>query len=192
MTHIPEDYRGAPDTMDVRSAYGEGKRMAELLCSIYAKQYGIETKIARCFAFVGPHLPLDGDFAIGNFIRDSIKDNHIRVNGDGTPYRSYLYAADLAIWLWTILVKGTVCYPYNVGSDQRISILDLAYTVSQVFDLKSEILTDQKPTPGSCVDWYIPSINRATSGLNLQPLTSLEESISRTALNLKKKSRRPT
>ena len=54
ITHIPENYLGAPDTMDTRSAYGEGKRLAELLCAMYAKQYGIDTKIARCFAFVGP------------------------------------------------------------------------------------------------------------------------------------------
>jgi dTDP-glucose 4,6-dehydratase len=181
LTHISEDYLGAPDTMDARSAYGEGKRMAELLCSIYAQQYGIETKIARCFAFVGPYLPLDGDFAIGNFIRDGIKGYQIRVNGDGTPYRSYLYAADLAIWLWTILLKGNTCHPYNVGSDQEISIIDLAHTVSRVFNLKSETLTSKKLTPGECAERYIPSINRAISELNLKPITALEESISRTA-----------
>lgn len=188
MTHIPEGYQGAPDTMDVRSAYGEGKRMAELLCSIYAKEYGIETKIARCFAFVGPHLPLDGDFAIGNFIRDGIQGRSIRVNGDGTPYRSYLYAADLAIWLWTILVNGAVCYPYNVGSDREITILDLANSVSRLFDLKSETLVGQKPIPGKSPEWYVPSVNRAMVGLNLQPLISLDKAISRTALNFSKKS----
>lgn len=190
MTHVPEDYRGAPDTMDVGSAYGEGKRMAELLCSIYAKQYGIETKIARCFAFIGPHLPLDGDFAIGNFIRDGIQGSQIKMNGDGTSYRSYLYAADLAIWLWTILVNGTVCYPYNVGSDREITILDLANSVSRLFDLKSEILMGQKPISGQSPEWYVPSVNRAMAGLNLQPLTSLDEAISRTALNLSKKSKK--
>src|SRR5260370_33188789 len=97
---------GAPDTMDANSAYGEGKRMAELLCAIYRKSYGIETKIARGFAFVGPYMQLDTHFAIGNFVSDSLAGQCIEVRGDGTPLRSYLYASDLMVWLWTILTRG--------------------------------------------------------------------------------------
>ena len=126
LKRMPETWNSAPDPALPSSVYGEGKRMAELLCSIYHQAHGLDCLIARCFTFVGPGLPLDAHFAIGNFLNDCTHARPIRVNGDGTPYRSYLYAADLAIWLWTILVRGESDRPYNVGSECELSIAETA------------------------------------------------------------------
>lgn len=193
MTHIPEIYQGAPDPMDPNSAYGEGKRVGELLCTIAHREHGLETTIARCFAFVGPHLALDAHFAIGNFIRDAMRGESIRVK-DGTPYRSYLYAADLAIWLWTILFKGEARCPYNVGSDQGITIADLAHTVASVLsrsvqessppqrlNLSTVSINTSTPNFNSSPSRYIPSIDRAKTGLGLKVCIPLEESIFKTS-----------
>ena len=54
--------------------------------------------------------------------------------GDGTPYRSYLYGADLAAWLWTLLARGQPARAYHVGSEAAISIRDLAFTVARVLN----------------------------------------------------------
>ena len=180
LTHIPEDYAGAPDPLKPFSAYGGGKRQAESLCTLYAQKYGIEAKIARCFAFVGPYLPLDGEFAIGNFIRDGLQKRAIEVAGDGTPYRSYLYAADLVIWLWTILFRGKSCYAYNVGSENALTISDLAHEVARCFTPVSRVKIALTPTPGQGASRYVPSVRRCTGELSIHQTIDLHEAICRT------------
>jgi dTDP-glucose 4,6-dehydratase len=177
LTHVPEEYLGGPDPLDPRSAYGEGKRIGEMLCVLYAKQYGLETKIARCFAFVGPYLPLDIHFAIGNFIRDGLRGGPIQVKGDGTPYRSYLYAADLAIWLWTILLRGETCRPYNVGSEQAVTIAELAGIVAGCFEPAVKVYIAQPPRLGQAAERYVPLTRRAQTELNLQQTLDLSKAI---------------
>jgi nucleoside-diphosphate-sugar epimerase len=177
ITHVSEDYCGALDPTNPNSAYGEGKRAAELLCSLYSKKYGIETKIARCFAFVGPYLPLDIHYAIGNFIRDGLNGGPIHVNGDGTPYRSYLYAADLVIWLWTILFTGEACRPYNVGSEEDVTIADLAHKVAKCFEKPIEVRIAKLPDPNKPPERYVPSTKLARQSFSIHQIVSLGDAI---------------
>lgn len=181
MTHIPESYTGGPDTMDPASAYGEGKRVGELLCSIFNKDYGIETVVARCFAFVGPHLPLDAHFAIGNFIRDAMAGKPIQIKGDGTPHRSYLYAADLAIWLWTILIKGHSGVAYNVGSSEYLTIKEIAEAVSAELKSPIEIKKTSAISNFKLINRYIPDVKKADSNLKLEHKIKLLLAIQKTA-----------
>src|SRR5579864_51162 len=177
VSHLSEDFGGAPDTSDPRSAYAEGKRTAELLGAIYHRRYGLETKIARGFAFLGPYLPLDVHFAAGNFIRDRLAGGPIRVSGDGTPYRSYLYAADMAIWLWTILTRGQSCHPYNVGSEVETTIRELAFAIA---GSAVAVHLGREPVPGQPAERYVPSTKRAAAELGLSQVIPLAEAIERT------------
>ena len=180
LTHIPEEYPGAPDPADPDAFYGEGKRAAETLCALYADERFAPT-IARCFAFVGPYLPLGLHFAVGNFIRDALAGGPIRVRGDGTPYRSYLYGSDLALWLWTILLRGAPLRPYNVGSDASICIADLADLIAQHVCPPAKVDVAAAATAGKAAERYVPGTARIRAELGVRPLVSLDDGIRRTA-----------
>ena len=180
ITHIMENYNGAPDSLNTEYTYGNGKRAAEHLCLLYSQKHKIETKIARCFAFVGPYLPLNSHFAIGNFIRNGLNGKPINVKGDGTPYRSYLYAADLAIWLWTILIRGKSCRPYNVGSDNDITIATLASTVANIFKPHLSVEISKPSKKSNEIERYVPSIDRVKKELGLKENINLKDSIKKT------------
>ena len=173
---MPENYAGGPNPCSKLSAYAEGKRSAELLCAMTPE---IETKIARCFAFIGPHLPLNAHFAAGNFLRDAMAGRAIMIQGDGRPLRSYLYAADLVIWLLAVLVRGKGNIPYNVGSDEAVSIEELANLVAKKAEkpVKIEIM---KSTGAGLPPRYIPDITRAKCDLGLDIKIPLQKSIQST------------
>jgi nucleoside-diphosphate-sugar epimerase len=179
-THVPEDYPGGPDPLNIYYTYSESKRMAELLCAIFAHQFGLEIPVARVFALVGPRLPLDIHFAAGNFIRDGLAGGPIRVAGDGIAVRSYLYAADLIVWLLAILARGNSGRAYNVGSDQGVSIALLAETVATVFPNRPTVEIAGLADASNPVNYYVPDVTRARDELGLKVSTSLIDGISRT------------
>lgn len=185
MDFIPEDYMGAPDPADVDSALGEAKRAAELLCACYAKEHALDYSVARCFSFIGPFLPLDIHYAIGNFIRQALFEGEIIVKGDGSPIRSYMYMADLVVWMLTLLLLGKSNEIYNVGSDEAISIKNLAYLVCDTLDTRKEVVILGKPdySVGNVIrNSYVPDISKARRELELEAWTPLVEAIRMTGL----------
>jgi UDP-glucuronate decarboxylase len=174
---IPESYLGIPDPLDPVSTYSMAKRASEHLCCLYNDRYGVESVVARCFAFVGQDLPLNAHFAIGNFIHDALYSTEIKIAGDGTPVRSYMNQADLARWLLCILDKGVPGRAYNVGSDQPISISDLAYLVRDLLSPNKAVVFKSTRSTFQGRNIYIPDISAAKTELHLQLTVSLRESI---------------
>jgi len=167
------------DTAD--NAYGVGKLAAEHLCALYADEFGLETIIARCFAFIGPDLPLDVHFAIGNFVRDALWADEIVVRGDGSPLRTYLDQDDLANWLLTLLEKGRPGEAYNVGADEVVSIADLAHLVRDLIAPDKPVRILGKADPSHARNRYVPDITKARRELGLVVTISLAQSIRRSA-----------
>ncbi|MFC3581301.1 NAD-dependent epimerase/dehydratase family protein [Sphingomonas hylomeconis] len=181
VAEVGEDWRGGPDPLDPRAAYAEGKRAAEMLCAIYAKQFGLPFVSARIFALLGPLLSLDIHFAAGNFIRDALAGQTIRVEGAGTAVRSYLYAGDLAAWLWKILLTAADGAVYNVGSEEAVSIAALAERVSRVLGNPGGFEILGRPDPGWNPGRYVPSTARIRRELAVRSTVDLDEAIRRTA-----------
>ncbi|MFL9501560.1 NAD-dependent epimerase/dehydratase family protein [Rhodopseudomonas palustris] len=167
------------DFASENTLYAQSKRMMEAMVAIGSQNHGYRALIARCFAFIGPYLALDSNYAIGNFIRNAMNGNQIVVNGDGTPLRSYLYSADLVIWLLTILVKGKSGRPYNVGGERAYSIAELAHEVRACVGA-GEVVVRQAANPTAPISAYLPDIDRARSELGLDVYVDLRDAICRT------------
>jgi dTDP-glucose 4,6-dehydratase len=180
LEHVDEMYMGGPDPLEPLSAYHEGKRVGELQCALAAKQFGLKPKIARIFAQVGPYLPLDIHYAMGNFIKDVLEGRNVRVQGDGTTVRSYMYAADMTAWLLAILVRGLPQRAYNVGSERAVTIADLASRVAAASTKQLKVEIMQPPDPIRPIDRYVPGNRRAREELGLSEWTPLTEGIERT------------
>ena len=144
------------------------------------EQHELETVVARYFVFVGPDLPLNVHFAIGNFIRDALTADAITVSGGGTPMRTYLHQSDLAHWLFTLLERGRSGDAYNVGSDEVIGIADLAHLVRDVLAPEKPVHILGKPDPGSARNRYVPDIRKAQQDLGLSVTVPLAEAIRNT------------
>jgi dTDP-glucose 4,6-dehydratase len=180
---LAEDAPAHLDPCDPKATYAEAKRAAEQLCQLFSARHRMACPIARGFAFSGPHLPLDGGYALGSFVRDALAGGPLRIGGDGTPLRSYLYAGDLAAWLWTLLARGEGCRAYNVGSEEAVSIAELAGAVADVAaglgGARPEVLVARPPEPGRPPERYIPSTARARQELGLEQTVPLREGIRR-------------
>ncbi len=163
------------------------KRAAEMLAYMAARRSGFELSVPRCFAFLGPYLPLDIHFAAGNFLNAILNHRPIEIGGDGTPLRSYMYPSDLMTWLFKALLKPQNS-PINIGSDQPISIADLALKIHQIgciyfpnrTEIKEPIKIAKKPDPNVPVQRYVPSTQLAKESLSVVLKVDLDKAIHKT------------
>ncbi len=165
------------DINNPNAAYAEGKRIAELYCSTYFEKFKLPIKIARCFAFIGPYLPLDTHFAIGNFINNVINGQDIIITSDGSITRSYMYASDLSISIWKILFGGKNNNPYNVGADAPYSLKDIALMIKKKYGNDVQILNLNQ---NSSQNIYVPNIDFLKTDLNILNFVQIEDAIQKT------------
>jgi len=177
-----ENFTGEPASfLNEKLIYGQTKRYLELLLLTSGARHGFSTRIARCFSFIGPYLPLDSNYAIGNFMRNALDGKSIVIEGDGKVRRSYMYAADMVIALLAILLDGRNGAAYNVGASRAYSLLEVAHLVAaQVPGCAVEVLNRALSTGAGAE--YVPDLflfERDFGGLPAQPI---EQAIRKTLM----------
>jgi len=178
LPQLSETYPAACDPADVRQAYGCAKRAAEGLAFAFGEARALEVVVARCFAFSGEDLSVDVHFAVGNFVRDAVRSHAILIRGDGTAVRSYLDQQDLADWLWWLVTMGRAGQAYNVGSDQPVSMIELAQRVSQLHGQRTPVRILGADL-GGLRSRYVPCVDKILKESGLKPRVSLDASLSK-------------
>ena len=173
----PESYWGHVNPIGPRGVYDEAKRYAEALTMAYHRQQGVDTAIVRIFNTYGPRMrPHDGR-AIPTFLRQALQDRPITVFGDGSQTRSFCYVEDEIRGLMALAESG-YHNPVNIGNPDEFTLLELAKTVIEVTDSKSEIVYEALPTDDPQVRQ--PDITLARQILGWEPKVSLREGLERT------------
>jgi dTDP-glucose 4,6-dehydratase len=173
----PETYWGHVNPIGPRGVYDEAKRYAEALTMAYRRQQGVDTAIIRIFNTFGPRMrPHDGR-AIPTFLRQALQDRPITVFGDGSQTRSFCYVDDLIHGMIALAESGHGG-PINIGNPNEFTLLQLAETVVDVANSRSEIIFEALPTDDPQVRQ--PDISLARELLGWEPEIDLREGLRRT------------
>lgn len=176
---------GYLDPVDVRSCYGESKRIGETMCASWAKQYGLHTTIVRPFHTYGPGMALDDGRVFADFVADILNNRDIRLKSDGSAKRLFCYLADATLGFFTVMLKGQTGAAYNVGNpDAEISIAELAQTLVELFPERKLSVVFESPTINSSymkspVQRSCPSISKVND-IGWQPVCGIPEGFKRT------------
>lgn len=178
MPTIPETYAGGLRCDSVTAAYAEAKRYSESFGYAHKAQYKLPVVFARPFAFIGPYQALDKPWAVNNFVRDALAGGPIRILGDGDTVRSYMYPSDMAYWVLKMLVAGGHGDVYNLGSDEPVSLRELAEKIAGLAGGSPRIETRRGGRLP--VSRFVPDVSKARSDLGLGISVGLDEALSRT------------
>jgi UDP-glucuronate decarboxylase len=185
MEPITETSYGYLDPMNVRSCYAESKRIGETMSIAWAKQYGLDTVVARPFHTYGPGMALDDGRVFADFVADVVAKRDIVIRGDGSEKRCFCYLADATAGFFSVLLNGANSEAYNVANPLcEISMKNLAKLISDLFSehnikIRFEGFETKKNYLKSPILRSLPSIEKIKK-IGWFPITSLEEGFSKT------------
>jgi dTDP-glucose 4,6-dehydratase len=172
-----ESYHGNVNPIGPRGCYDEGKRCGEAFTMAYHRAHGLETRIMRIFNTYGPRMRVDDGRVVPNYFSQALRGEPLTVYGDGSQTRSLCYVDDLVAGALAVL-EGPDPLPFNIGSQDEVTMLQLARIVKRVAGSASEI--EFRPLPEDDPKQRRPDTSRAREVLGWAPATSLEDGLRRT------------
>lgn len=164
----------------LHTVYAEAKRAAENLAAVYRSQFRMPVTTVRPFTFAGPFQELDRPWALNSFLRDVLTGSDIRIHGDGSARRSYLYGSDAAWWTLAALVSGVDGATYNLGSPTAVSHLELVKLIGEYVSSKFRVSLNTAPSKQRQQDDLYPDIKAIQKSLGVSQTCSLEQIIDKT------------
>ncbi|HID42815.1 MAG TPA: SDR family oxidoreductase [Archaeoglobaceae archaeon] len=181
ITPTPETYNGNVNPVGIRGCYDESKRAGEAICMAYARQHGIDIRIARIFNTYGPLMRSEGVYGrvIPRFIDQALRNKPLTIFGDGTQTRSFCYVTDqieaLMRLCWYERARNEVV---NIGNPVEITVLELAGKIKELTKSDSEF--GFYPLPPDDPKKRCPDIGKAKKILGWEPVVDLENGLSKT------------
>ncbi len=173
----PETYWGNVNPVGPRAVYDEAKRAAEAFTMAYHRTHGMNTRIVRIFNTFGPRMRIDDGRAVPNFLTQALRNHPLTVYGEGSQTRSLCYVDDLIEGIVRLL---SIDYsePVNLGTDDEVTMLQLATRIRDLSGSSSEVVF--KPLPEDDPKQRRPDLTRARKLLRWAPRTSLDQGLVKT------------
>ncbi|MDR1342307.1 MAG: NAD-dependent epimerase/dehydratase family protein [Prevotellaceae bacterium] len=190
LTEVTESDYGYLDPMNVRSCYGESKRMGETICVSYMHQFGIPVKIVRPGHTYGPGMELNDGRVFADFVRNIVNGEDIVMNSDGSASRAFCYLSDATVAFFKVLIAGKAGEAYNVANPFcEVTIGELAKKLTDMFPEKRlKVVRRERATSGG----YMASKNtrcfasiKKMQSLSWSPSVTIEEGFYKTILSYK-------
>lgn len=177
----PERYNGSVDPLNPRACYAESKRYGETLCATFWREHGIPIKIARVFSVYGPGFRLDDGRVMADFMQNRLNHQPIHLLSDGSGVRAFSYTADSVTGFWQMLLSHHNGEVFNIGSDQAVSMRELAQVFGRIDEPPLEVTWQEEPEAHlkGAPSRVCPDISKARRLLGYNPCVGLEDGIRR-------------
>jgi nucleoside-diphosphate-sugar epimerase len=169
-----------PDSLNPRYSYGGGKIVSELIAFNYGRDHYRQVQIFRPHNIFGPDMGwkhVEPQFIMRALACREVGDTAFPIQGDGTETRSFCYVDDCIEGILTMYDKGGHREIYHIGSDEEMTIRELALRIGKIVGVDLDIQPGELPKGGT--KRRCPDISKMRA-LGWSPAVSLDDGLERT------------